>query len=102
LSCISMSRIQYTGQTTGLDFHLAGKSPNRSPANWTAMRSMTVREPALYYQPFAKGIRIATRQRLVPTNNPAQGGVQRRLDASADRFPDECDDLCLFGRGQLL
>jgi len=52
--------------------------------------------------PVPKGIRIAMREPLVPTDDPAQGGVQRRLDSSADRFLDEGADLCLFGRGQLL
>ncbi len=52
--------------------------------------------------PVRKGIRIAMRERLVPTDDPAQSGVKRRLDSSADGFLDECADLCLFGRCQLL
>lgn len=41
------------------------------------------------------------RERLIATDAPAQGGVQRRLDSLADRFLEECADGCLFGRGQL-
>jgi hypothetical protein len=33
LSCISISRIQYSGQTTGLNFHVAVLSPSRRSAH---------------------------------------------------------------------
>src|SRR5450759_3224068 len=45
---------------------------------------------------------LVTRERLVPTDDPAQGGGQWRDQSSAHRFLHERADLCLFGGGQLL
>src|SRR6266508_213754 len=45
---------------------------------------------------------LVTRERLVPTDDPAWGGDSWRDQSSAHRFLHEPDDPCLFGGGQLL
>ncbi len=45
---------------------------------------------------------LVTRERLVPTGDPARGGGQRQDQSSAHRFLHERRDPCLFGGGQLL
>ena len=45
---------------------------------------------------------LVSRERLVPTDDPAQAGSQWRDQSSAHRFLHERADLCLFGGGQLL
>src|SRR5512132_2997907 len=45
---------------------------------------------------------LVTRERLVPTDDPAWGGDSWRDQSSAPRFLHERADLCLFGGGQLL
>src|SRR5258706_5520573 len=45
---------------------------------------------------------LVTRERLVPTDDPAQGGGQWRDQSSAHRFLHERADPCLFGGAQLL
>src|SRR6266508_3280747 len=45
---------------------------------------------------------LVTRERLVPTDDPAKGGGQWRVQSSTHRFLHERADLCLLVGGQLL